>query len=175
MCFLDGEEVKTISVLLDGEESALFIIDHCGPQPVEERGSVDAYLIVYAVDDRKSFEEAVDLLYHLRKELHFVASIILIGNKTDLVRSRCITKEEGKEIAKTYGCKYKETSNVLNHNIDQVLCGIVKQIRLFKAKDNQGGSEHSQDKGCVTKSKLLLNKIFKKDASSKSCENLNVL
>ncbi|KAK3590300.1 hypothetical protein CHS0354_014270 [Potamilus streckersoni] len=144
-------------------------------KPVEERGVVDAYLIVYAVDDRKSFEEAVDLLYHLRKELYFHDSIILVGNKTDLVRSRCITKEEGKEIAKTYGCKFKETSNVLNHNIDQVLCGIVKQIRLFKAKDNLAGSEQPQDKCCVTKSKSLLNKIFKIDSSSKSCENLNVL
>ena len=81
---------------------------------------------------------------------------------------------EAKSVATTYDCKFIETSTVLNHNVDELLAGILSQIRL-KQKQNQVKSKLEHIQGCVAKSKTLLNKLFKKEPMSKSCENLYTL
>ena len=53
----------------------------------------DAYVVVYSVADRKSFEKAVDIMYDLRKCLITQRAIILVANKTDIVRTRQVTHE----------------------------------------------------------------------------------
>lgn len=55
--------------------------------------SVVAYLIVYACDDKASFDRAVDILYNLRQKEHRQEIIIFVGNKSDLVRTKCVTAE----------------------------------------------------------------------------------
>lgn len=165
---IDGETEKTVNVLLNGEETALAFVEQGENEEMEEEyENIAAYLIVYACDDRKSFDRAVDILYNLRQKQHSEDVIFFVGNKSDLVRSRCVTSEEAKAVAVTYNCKFVETSVVLNVNVDELLVGIVKQLRLR-------ASEASNDKstGCASSSKSLLNKIFKKDNLSKSCENL---
>lgn len=37
---------------------------------------------------------------------------------------------EGKAMASAYDCKFIETSVGINHNVDELLCGILSQIRL---------------------------------------------
>ncbi|KAK3085633.1 hypothetical protein FSP39_006457, partial [Pinctada imbricata] len=132
------------------------------------------YVIVYSVDDRATFDRAVDLLYNIRKERKSGNAIILVGNKCELARARNISLEEAKSVATTYDCKFIETSTVLNHNVDQLLVGILTQIRLKeKQRERKGKIEHLH--GCVAKSKQLLNKFFGKEGLSKSCENLYTL
>ena len=55
--------------------------------------SVVAYLIVYASDDKESFDRAVDILYKLRQKEHRQEIIIFVGNKSDLVRTKCVSVE----------------------------------------------------------------------------------
>lgn len=52
---------------------------------------VAAYVVVYSVEDRKSFEAAIDRLYELREEdLSRQMTVILVANKVDLVRTRVV-------------------------------------------------------------------------------------
>lgn len=52
---------------------------------------VAAYVVVYSVEDRKSFEVAIDRLYELREEdLSRQMTVILVANKVDLVRTRVV-------------------------------------------------------------------------------------
>lgn len=137
---------------------------------------IDAYVVVYCIDDRSSFDRAVDILYNLRKEEHNDSAIILVANKCELARSRLVSTEEAQAVAKTYDCKFIETSTVLNHNVDELLAGILSQIRLKIKQNEKSHSKLEQIHGCVTKSKQILNKIFsKKEGATKSCENLYVL
>ena len=81
-------------------------------------------------------------------------------------------------MAATYDCKYVETSVILNHNVDELLVGIVTQMRLLsenkkRSKKNRHGA--AEESGCYARSKNLLSKIFRKYPISKSCENLYVL
>ena len=77
-------------------------------------------------------------------------------------------------MAVQYDCKFIETSTVLNINIDELLVGILKQIRL-KDKLEKKVKSNGSDIGCINKSKHLLTKLFGRDNLSKSCENLYVL
>ena len=53
-----------------------------------------AYLIVYSITDRSSFESASELRIRLRRLRQADdIPIILVGNKSDLVRSRDISIE----------------------------------------------------------------------------------
>lgn len=81
---------------------------------------------------------------------------------------------EAKPVAVQYDCKFIETSTVLNINIDELLVGVLKQIRLKHKKDEKERT-HGTEIGCIMKSKSLLTKLFGKDTFSKSCENLYVL
>ena len=53
-----------------------------------------------------------------------------MGNKVDLERSRQVTAEEGKDLANCYDAKFIETSAGLEHNVDELLVGVLKQILL---------------------------------------------
>ncbi|XP_053388177.1 GTP-binding protein REM 1-like [Mercenaria mercenaria] len=167
MYVTDGETEKTVNVLLNGEETALAFVE--GTEHEDDASdTVAACMIVYACDDRTSFDRAVDMLYNLRQKEMRKNVIFLVGNKSDLVRSRCITTEEAKAVAMTYDCKFVETSVVLNVNVDELLVGIVKQLHIRSANYD----DDDKSTGCASSSKSLLTKIFKKHNISKSCENL---
>ena len=81
-----------------------------------------------------------------------------------------------------YGCKYIETSPGINHNVDELLVGMLAQIQLHEEKEEaeaSGQSQHSAGKsgrGGGFKVMNLLEKVWKINKSnSKSCENLHVL
>jgi GTPase SAR1 family protein len=49
------------------------------------------------------------------------AVIMLIGNKSDLIDERKVSKEEAEDRARQYDIPYMETSALLGENIDQVI------------------------------------------------------
>jgi GTPase SAR1 family protein len=55
----------------------------------------DAYVVVFSIAHRDTFDVASDLLSNLRMDLGTDRSIILVGNKLDLVRKRKV-KTEGR-------------------------------------------------------------------------------
>lgn len=80
----------------------------------------------------------------------------------------------GKSLAIKYGCKYIETSPGINHNVDELLVGMLIQIQLREAKC-QDETQHKK-KGGGLKVLDLLEKVWKmQDSKSKSCGNLHVL
>ncbi|KAL5022457.1 hypothetical protein ScPMuIL_001612 [Solemya velum] len=173
---IDSVEEKTVTIALNGEESVLSFIDPQSENDSSIYGSVEGYVIVFSIDERTTFDSAIDILYNLRKDERKENAIILVGNKCDLVRTRNVMLEESRAVAKQYDCKFVETSTVLNHNVDELLVGIVTQIRLkIKHVEDEKQRETSDEKGCYSKGKALLNKILGKESLSKSCDNLYVL
>ena len=56
---------------------------------------IDAYVVVYSVEDRRSYEASINRLLEIREAVGRHVTVILVANKTDLVRCRVVT-EEGK-------------------------------------------------------------------------------
>ncbi|XP_070617772.1 GTP-binding protein RAD [Erythrolamprus reginae] len=126
------------SIIVDGEEASLVVFDiweqdesqwlqnHCMKMG-------DAYIIVYSVTDKVSFEKASELRIQLRRARQTEdIPIILVGNKSDLVRSREVSVDEGRACAVVFDCKFIETSAALHHNVKDLFEGIIRQIRLRK-------------------------------------------
>lgn len=83
-------------------------------------------------------------------------------------------------------CKFIETSSGLKHNVDELLVGVLKQIRLRESREKklrrQGSKSKLLSKLHNSKTVLslnlareILNKMCLNDSKSKSCENLHVL
>ena len=94
--------------------------------------------------------------------------------------------KEGKQLAASRECKFIETSSGIQHNVDELLVGVLKQIRLRENRDKklkrQGSKRRILSKLHGSKTALslnlareILNKMCLNDSKSKSCENLHVL
>ncbi|CAG2187287.1 unnamed protein product [Mytilus edulis] len=167
---------NTLSLVVDNEESTMEFIAFTSDQ--KDDLPVDAYVVVLSVHDSNSFTIAEGYLQYLRNELDSDRPIILVANKVDLVRKRQITTEEALLLAKEFDCKYIETSAVLNHKVDELLVGILKQIKLkLNPEAIEKAVMMSQDKGKKYSSrkgpKKLLEKLFRRNCKSLSrLENL---
>ena len=90
-----------------------------------------ACMVVYSIIDKESYTRAEEILHYLATQsCSDRRARILVGNKVDLERSRQVTGEEGKELARSYDAKFIETSAGLQHNVDELLVGVLKQILL---------------------------------------------
>jgi len=168
---------KIVSVQVDDEESLLQFIDvPAGDQASKNKDIVDANLVVYSVTERSSFVYAQSCLQELRPgKRHNV--VILVANKQDIVRNRCISEEDGKNLATKRQCKFIEVSALLDHRIDELLVGITRQIRLRK-RCNQPvtvdqGSANGGPMGCVQRVALkALNRLFHRRIVDSPCDDL---
>jgi len=94
---------------------------------------------------------------------------------------------EGKSACAWLDCKYIEVSASLNHRVDELLVGIVRQIRLNKKRNEQAlhqmaGYHTNDDRGegrnCAKGAKDLLREFFRTDVCvppTSNCENLFIL
>ncbi|KAH8401193.1 hypothetical protein KR009_003564 [Drosophila setifemur] len=175
---------KTVSVLLDDEESEMVFIDHPSVEMSVEN-SLSTYephgcVVVFSVVDRGSFRIAEEIINYLWQENYTKdKAVILVGNKADLARARLITTQEGKALAASRDAKFIETSSGIQHNVDELLVGILKQMRLKEKREKKATASKmktSRTHISLHLAKELLQKICLSDISkSKSCENLHVL
>lgn len=88
----------------------------------------------------------------------------------------CRLLSEARAAAHQYDCKYAETSAALNHHVDELLVGILKQIRLHlenREPEEKTVKKHKERKGSFKIARGLLSKLFGKHSKKdKSCENL---
>ncbi|XP_042230081.1 GTP-binding protein RAD-like [Homarus americanus] len=174
--------------MLDGEESEIMFIDHPADEMTVENYlstyEPHAFVVVFSVIERGSYQRAEEVLQYLwRLDVMTNKGVILVANKTDIVRSRSVTSKEGSNLADSYDCKYIETSSGFNHQVDELLVGILKQIRLKthnpEVTARKRSTRRKKYRGSKTsaslKVKSFLTKVCGKETKSKSCENLHVL
>lgn len=112
--------------------------------------------------------------------------VLTFGCHLLLYKLNKIYFSDGKALAVSRDCKFIETSSGIQHNVDELLVGILKQIRLRESRDRkqqQKSLKRDNHKLHGSKTSLSLNiareilqKICMNDISkSKSCENLHVL
>ncbi|XP_393394.4 GTP-binding protein RAD isoform X2 [Apis mellifera] len=167
---------KSVSVMLNGQETELEIIDHpAAEMSVETFCSTynpDVFVVVYSVVDRRSLKMAEETLLYLWKSDYMASrGVILVGNKVDLERKREVPSVVGRRMANNCGCKFIETSSGLAHHVDELLVGILAQIKLNPQRDRDQANRRRRSKHRRRILKHLLG--FKR--KTKSCEDLFVL
>ncbi|XP_055080650.1 GTP-binding protein REM 1-like [Periophthalmus magnuspinnatus] len=184
---------KTLTV--DGEDTTLRVMDTWDPnrtvRTIQEQSlstPCTAYILVYSVADRCTFEAAAELRITVRRaRQNERVPIIIVGNKSDLVRAREVTTQEGLACAVVFDCKFIETSASLHHNVLELFEGVVRQIRLHR--DTQANMlmltltprySHKRKESLTQKARRLLHRVMSNQrvsvrARSKSCHDLAVL
>ena len=71
-----------------------------------------AFALVYSIDDRASFDEALDIYHHISEmRPPEQITVVLVGNKCDLEDRREVDKDEGLAAARSMtNCHFVETS-----------------------------------------------------------------
>lgn len=82
-----------------GDESILKQIEAIRPM-------VDGIMLVYSITDRDSF----NFIRKAKSEITDADTVILVGNKGDMVHLRQISHEEGEILAKDFDCQFIEVS-----------------------------------------------------------------
>ena len=96
--------------------------------------SAETFVIVYAVDDRKSFEDAKKVKMEILKTKgQSDVPLLLVANKCDVdERNHVVSSEEGRMLAKHWGCHFAETSAKISQNIDNLFTE--PMIEILKQK-----------------------------------------
>uniref|UniRef100_A0A3P8UGQ5 small monomeric GTPase n=1 Tax=Cynoglossus semilaevis TaxID=244447 RepID=A0A3P8UGQ5_CYNSE len=114
---LDGEEVSlqiqdTPCVALQDDADGLY----CQEQINRSIYWADGYVLVFSITDHSSYRTIQPLYQHVRR-IHPSGNIpvILVGNKSDLLRARQVPVDEGETLAASVGGVYFEASARENH------------------------------------------------------------
>ncbi|MFX0170361.1 MAG: Rab family GTPase [Candidatus Hodarchaeota archaeon] len=137
-----GVDITTKKIQVDKNQIKLILVDTAGQEffgklrPSYYRGA-SACLIMFALNDKNSFENVPDWLAEFRKHIPDPSiPIALAGNKKDLVDKRQVTADEGEMMAKTHGMTYKETSAKLGGSeIEDIFLGLTKQVLSKKSSE----------------------------------------
>jgi len=129
---------------IDGETCLLDILDTAGQEEFsamrdQYMRTGKGFLIVYDITSRTSFDEVPrfrESIYRVKdKDLSEKIPLVLVGNKCDLEDNRQITTGEGMELAKSFGCPFRETSAKTRVNVDDVWFDLVREIRNLNKSD----------------------------------------
>ncbi|XP_061641819.1 GTP-binding protein REM 1 [Phyllopteryx taeniolatus] len=185
-----AEDTYERTLTVDDKETTLVVTDTWTNDKPDEDGRSgeeacltwgSAYVVVYSVTDRRSFDAAAELRITLRcRRQADDVPIILVGNKSDLVRSREVALEEGRACAAVFDCKFIETSASLQHNVSELFEGVVRQIRLRRQRRRSSSRERRES--LAQKARRFLDRLVSRNnrrvavkVRSKSCHDLAVL
>jgi len=98
---------------IDGKEVTVEIVDTAGQEEYTSglqdkfiRGG-EGFILVYSITSRSSLNRVKEIRNKIAwtKDSEDVA-MILVGNKSDLVKERQVPAQEGKEVAQEFGCPF---------------------------------------------------------------------
>ena len=131
------------------------------------KGSKGA-LVVYDITQKKTFENIEKWVNDLKAAGDPKITIILIGNKNDLDDKRQVSKDQGEEKARSFGCAFLETSAYSGDNIDKAFNLMVKEIYEKFSNDSTGEDELAPGSNGNGKD-VELDKVNDKNMKKKSC------
>jgi len=101
-------------IMIDGQVITQHVLDSDGKNTATLAWS-HGVIVVYAVNDRESLEEAEKYILQTKQLTMREADIVLVANKVD-VKSRVVSMAEGQKLALKHNCNYIETSALHDHS-----------------------------------------------------------
>ncbi|KAL9128503.1 MAG: hypothetical protein Q9217_002829 [Psora testacea] len=134
--------------VIDDEVALLDVLDTAGQEEYsamreQYMRTGEGFLLVYSITSRQSFEEILTFQQQiLRVKDKDYFPIIIVGNKCDLESERQVSRQEGEDLARQFGCAFIETSAKSRINVDKSFYDIVREIRRYNkemSSHNSGG------------------------------------
>ncbi|XP_041442820.1 ras-like protein family member 12 [Xenopus laevis] len=93
----------------------------------------NAFLVVYSIDNKKSFEgccQYLDIISQYNRGALHENLVLLLGNKLDMERYRQVSKADGSALASRHGCLFREVSACLDFRlVQQVFHEAIQEAR----------------------------------------------
>lgn len=170
-----GFEYCTFIARLNGEVLKLQIWDTCGQEMYRSlvsnfyKSSALAF-VVYAINDRKSFEDVDEWIDGVRKNANSDIILFLIGNKFDVdEEERQVSYEEGEELKNKLGFSYFcEISAKTGFNTKEIFVEAIKVLyKKYKELMNLSSNLDSKSNSKITYSIRRGSVLSKKNTNKK--------
>jgi small GTP-binding protein len=148
-------------VEVDGKQCMLEILDTAGTEQFAAMRDLymkngAGFLLVYSITSQGTFSDLQDIREQiLRVKDTDDVPMILIGNKCDLESDRVISREQGQQLARSWGnCSFMETSAKARINVTEAFTDLVSQInnklpqQKYPGRD-RSNSQTGSDCNCV--------------------------
>ncbi|KAH8656596.1 ras family-domain-containing protein [Tricladium varicosporioides] len=149
--------------VIDDEVALLDVLDTAGQEEYSAMREQyirtgEGFLLIYSITSRSSFEEITTYqrqILRVKDKDYF--PIILVGNKCDLDGEREVHRQEGEALARTFGCKFIETSAKNRINVDNAFYDMVREVRRYNKEiarfylanpDNGSPSPRDDNRSC---------------------------
>jgi len=145
-------------VEVDGKQCMLEILDTAGTEQFAAMRDLymkngAGFLLVYSITSQGTFSDLQDIREQiLRVKDTDDVPMILIGNKCDLESDRVIGRDQGQQLARSWGnCTFMETSAKARINVAEAFTDLVSQInnKLPQQKQFQTSSPNGGSSGCL--------------------------
>eukprot|EP01102_Stenamoeba_stenopodia_P003626 TRINITY_DN137_c0_g1_i1.p1 TRINITY_DN137_c0_g1~~TRINITY_DN137_c0_g1_i1.p1 ORF type:complete len:195 (-),score=59.63 TRINITY_DN137_c0_g1_i1:193-777(-) len=148
-------------VTIDDETCLLDILDTAGQEEYsamrdQYMRTGQGFLTVYAITSRSSFDEISSFREQiLRVKDADKVPMVVVGNKCDLESERQVSKAEGQDLAKSFGCPFLETSAKSRINVEESFFELVREIRKQTGtkpdgkKGGKGGKGGKKTPPCI--------------------------
>jgi len=122
---------------IDDEVALLDVLDTAGQEEYsamreQYMRTGEGFLLVYDITSRQSFEEITTFQQQiLRVKDKDYFPMVVVGNKCDLEGEREVSRQEGEALARSFNCKFIETSAKSRLNVEKAFYDIVREIRKY--------------------------------------------
>jgi GTPase KRas protein len=90
------------------------------------------FILVYSIASRATFERLDVFRQSMLRVKRQKPIFMLVGNKADKQLEREVTREEGMQLAKEFGCEFLETSAKTALNVERLFTNLVRNLRSTK-------------------------------------------
>ncbi|KAG1142349.1 hypothetical protein G6F37_007557 [Rhizopus arrhizus] len=137
--------------VIDSETALLDVLDTAGQEEYsamreQYMRNGEGFLLVYSITSRMSFDEISTFYQQIcRVKDRDYFPMVLVGNKCDLESDRQVSSQEGKDLAKQFGCQFIETSAKQKINVEEAFFEVVKDIRRYNKEQENRGNNNNND------------------------------
>jgi len=118
------------------------------------------FILVYSIASRSTFDRLEIFRQSMMRVKRSRPIFMLVGNKSDKFTEREVSKEEGFQMAQSYGCEFMETSAKTSQNVENLFTHLIRSLRttlpdpisprsLATRDSHQGRGEKKEKEGNI--------------------------
>ncbi|EFP09190.1 CRE-RHEB-1 protein [Caenorhabditis remanei] len=94
---------------------------------------INGFILVYAIDDRKSFEMCTNIYEKIVRTYGDTSiPIVIVGNKSDLNTQRVVQQVEGQKLAEEWDAKFVEITAKESNRVSEVFELLLREIEISR-------------------------------------------
>jgi len=131
----------------------------------------DSFMIIYSTSSRETFDDVENLYLQIMKfqPSTYEHHVMLVGSKSDLLKEREISRQEGHDLARKLNCAFMEVSAKSGENVQAAFERILRP-RIFTPhgtgeiarEANRDVAVREKQRGCLGFAQWLLPFILKR-------------